>query len=433
MLGHTWRNEDNPNLRDPGFQQLLARGTEWAATGGVAAIPETEWRKKILSTLHSPDPLPALEVKQHGKFSVEKGTQAERFSYRTQLGMRVPAIVYAPSAAPQVRRPAIIVVNGHGGDKFSWYAMYTGMAYARLGAVVLTYDPLGEGERNAKLQSGTRAHDRVVQPEEMGRYMGGLMLTDVRQAVSYLASRPDVDATRIAAVGYSMGSFVLSVACAAETRLRACVLVGGGNLDGPGEYWDGSKPMCQGIPYRSLAFLGDRPAALYSLHALRGATLIYNGDADTVVNIPKKGQTYLEEVRRATIALSGKNEVFDIDFVKGTSHRPYFVTKPVAIWLHRYLHFSHADLEKIPVQRIAGWAREHNVEMDKLYATYDREGGTPALFNDIPALTRAQLRVFSEKDWQAARGELIYESWVEKARLRLTPPPSSRTGSTPER
>ncbi len=31
MLGHTWRNEDNPNLRDKWFRQLLARGTEWAA------------------------------------------------------------------------------------------------------------------------------------------------------------------------------------------------------------------------------------------------------------------------------------------------------------------------------------------------------------------------------------------------------------------
>jgi type 1 glutamine amidotransferase len=35
MLGHTWRNEDNPNLRCAGFQTLLARGVEWAASGKV--------------------------------------------------------------------------------------------------------------------------------------------------------------------------------------------------------------------------------------------------------------------------------------------------------------------------------------------------------------------------------------------------------------
>ena len=35
MLGHTWRNQENPNCRCVGFQTLLARGAEWAATGRV--------------------------------------------------------------------------------------------------------------------------------------------------------------------------------------------------------------------------------------------------------------------------------------------------------------------------------------------------------------------------------------------------------------
>ena len=35
MLGHTWRNEKNPNLRCVSFETLLARGAEWAATGKV--------------------------------------------------------------------------------------------------------------------------------------------------------------------------------------------------------------------------------------------------------------------------------------------------------------------------------------------------------------------------------------------------------------
>jgi hypothetical protein len=35
MLGHTWREEENPNLQCIGFQTLLARGAEWAATGRV--------------------------------------------------------------------------------------------------------------------------------------------------------------------------------------------------------------------------------------------------------------------------------------------------------------------------------------------------------------------------------------------------------------
>jgi type 1 glutamine amidotransferase len=31
MLGHTWKNEPNPNLDDPHFQRLFAQGVEWAA------------------------------------------------------------------------------------------------------------------------------------------------------------------------------------------------------------------------------------------------------------------------------------------------------------------------------------------------------------------------------------------------------------------
>jgi uncharacterized protein len=33
MLGHTWKNEPNPNLQQPEFRKLLAQGVRWAATG----------------------------------------------------------------------------------------------------------------------------------------------------------------------------------------------------------------------------------------------------------------------------------------------------------------------------------------------------------------------------------------------------------------
>jgi hypothetical protein len=41
MLGHTWKNEPSPYLDCVGFQTLLARGVEWAASGGVTIpIPD---------------------------------------------------------------------------------------------------------------------------------------------------------------------------------------------------------------------------------------------------------------------------------------------------------------------------------------------------------------------------------------------------------
>src|SRR5688572_91933 len=257
--------------------------------GSASAEQEKNWRDGIKAALFVTTPGPALAPESHGIFEPESGIVAERVTYGTQFGLRIPAIVYRPKALSG-KSPGLIIVNGHGGDKFSWYAFYSGILYARAGAVVVTYDPAGEGERNVQRKSGTRAHDKVEPPIELGQRVGGLMMTDLMQAVAYLCQRPDVDAMRIGAMGYSMGSFVLALTGAVETRLKACVLVGGGNLDGPDGYWDKAKAMCQGTPYRSMSFLGDRPAVLYALHASRGPTLIYNGVEDTTVQIPTVGE-----------------------------------------------------------------------------------------------------------------------------------------------
>jgi len=392
-----------------------------------AAAPEdqreSQWRTTIRDTLLIPNPLPTLAARTHGRFEPAPGVTAERVTYGTQFGMRVSAVLYLPRPLPRSKIPALIVVNGHGGDKYSWYAFYTGMLYARAGAAVLTYDPTGEGERNSERKSGTRAHDEVEPPAELARRLGGLMVTDVMQAVSYLAQRPEVDAERIAAAGYSMGSFVLALAGAVETRLRATVLVGGGNLDGPDGYWDNSKAMCQGIPYRSLQTLGDRPAVIYSLHASRGPTLIFNGLEDDTVRIPRNASSFFEDIRLRTTRLAGRsNNIFDVGFVSGVGHRPFFVTQPVAAWLERQLDFPNwreADIETMPVTHISEWARTEHVEMDPLYATEHREGGTRALGTGLPGLSRDDLSVFKEDEWQRAKPLLVHGRWRELAKARI--------------
>ncbi len=150
-------------------------------------------------------------------------------------------------------------MNGHGNDKYSWYSFYTGILFARGGAAVLTYDQIGEGERNIDHRSGTRAHDKIKGGSVLARHLAGLMITDAMQAVSYLRQRPEVDPKRIAVGGQSLGSFVVALIGALDTRIHACVLSGGGDLDGPGGYWDSSiKTLCQALPYQSLDFLGDR-------------------------------------------------------------------------------------------------------------------------------------------------------------------------------
>ena len=380
---------------------------------GVLRNP-AELRHKIDQALFVPDPLPELDPLQSGNFEVEPGITADRVTYSTEFGMRVSAIVYHPSDE-RIRRPALIIVNGHGGDKYSWYSIYAGILFARAGAVVLTYDPIGEGERNSQHKSGTRQHDRYVPPDENGRRMGGLMMTDLREAVTYLRSRKDVDPSRIAAAGYSMGSFVVSLTCAVETRLRACVAVGGGDLDGPGGYWDSSsKKMCQALPYQALSFLGDRPAVIFALSALRGPMLIYNGSTDEVVEIPTHGKNFFHNLQARTGKLlgTGKN-VFDFGFAPDGGHRPYFITRPVAEWLNAQLHFPTWNAIKNDETLISDWASADNVPMDRLYATAHREGGTVALGKGIPFIPREKLNVMSESEWQRQRSRFILETWYE--------------------
>ena len=389
---------------------------------GVSEQQQQQWREQIRQTLFIPDPLPDLAQEKHGQFSPEPGIVAERITYQTQFGLRVPAIVYRPER-PTGKVPALIIVNGHGGDKYSWYAFYSGILYARAGAVVLTFDPVGEGERNIERKSGTRAHDTVVPPEEMGRRMGGQLITDVLQAVSYLSQRPEVDPKRIGAMGYSLGSFLVSLAGAIDIRLHACVMVGGGNLGGPGEYWDRTKPMCQSIPYRSLLFLGDRATIVYALHASRGPTLVFNGLEDTVVAIPTHREPFFRALRDRTVRLRGTDQgVFEAEFVPGVSHRPFFVTKPVALWLEKQLDFPNWDgpsIQKMAETHISEWAKAQAVEMDERYATEQREGGTQALGTGVPGLSREQLSVLNFQEWQREKERFLYESWVAAARRAM--------------
>lgn len=49
-------------------------------------------------------------------------------------------------------------------------------------------------------------------------------------AIRYLASRPEVDASRIAIAGYSLGAFIAAVAAAENPAVRVVALVAGGDL-----------------------------------------------------------------------------------------------------------------------------------------------------------------------------------------------------------
>ena len=403
-----------------------------AASHPPAAVPSSpvatpvdqrqiaQWRAQIKQALFIPDPLPALAPRSYGSFSPVAGVRAERVTYATLYDMRVAAIVYLPEKSSG-RLPAIVVVNGHAGDKTSWYAYYAGILYARAGAVVLTYDPIGEDERNSNRVSETRAHDALVPGDQMPARLGGNMIADVMQAVSYLAQRPEVDPARIAVTAYSMGTFHSAIAGAIDPRIHALLLSGGGNLSGDGDYWDISpKVMCQSGPYKALRFLGDRGAVLYALNQQRGPAFVINGTADPLIVSSHSFQPFFDDVRNRTAALSGtRSGLFETFWIPDAGHRPNFVTRPAALWLENQLHFPNwttASIQATPEVHISEWAAQTGAHVGAGFATELGEGGVRALDAGVPAVPREQLQAVPDAEWQQHKSDFIYESWVERAR-----------------
>jgi hypothetical protein len=163
---------------------------------------------------------------------------------------------------------------------------------------------------------------------------------------------------------------------------------------------------------------------LYDLHARRGGTLILNGTDDDVVSMTKMGATFFDDLRKRTIALHGGAEnVFDVDWVQGGGHRPYFVTRAAALWLEQRLEFPRWSAEKIarmPETHISEWAAANSVFIDRAYATELREGGTTALGDGVPPVARELLNALPAERWDQDRDRYIYESWVKRA-LKLLP------------
>lgn len=384
---------------------------------------EQHWRAEIRHQLYLPDKLPSLRAKTWSRFTPVQGVVAERVTYQTAADMLIPAIIYRPEHT-KGRIPGIVVVNGHGGDKFSWYAFWSGMMFARAGAVVVTYDPIGEGERNLDRKSRAGSHDKIVPPPpgvsdtDWGQRLAGLMQVDLMQAVSYLRSRSDVDPQQIAVVGYSMGSFISGIAGAIDPRIHAVILSGGGDYDGPGGYFDSNPLPCQSPPYRSLSILGDRGAVLYALNAARGPILVMNGDADTVMDMAHHGPDWFESVRRRAIALRGTDKnIFTTIRYPGISHRTSWVNRDGVAWLSRQIHFANwteADIASAPVTHISTWARDNQVDITANYIREDREGGLDALGTGLPGIRREDLMVLSPSEWQHEKDHLTYESWAAK-------------------
>jgi hypothetical protein len=92
------------------------------------------------------------------------------------------------------------------------------------------------------------------------------------------------------------------------------------------------------------------------------------------------------------------------------------VTRPVGDWLNAQLSFTRWP--PAGETSVLEWAERNHAPMDKGYLQREREGGTQAMGTGVPGLTREQLSVLPEAEWERQKDRLVWESWVERARAR---------------
>jgi dienelactone hydrolase len=161
-------------------------------------------------------------VIRDGSYSIE------RVIYQSLPGLYVTANVYRPNAPG--RYPAVLLQAGHTQEgKPEDQIIAANLALK--GFVALTFDPIGQGEREqtySRQLQGPLAGWSVPEHIELGaqalladessaRYFIG----DAMRSLDYLASRPDVDASRLGAAGCSGGGALTTFLGALDSRLKA--------------------------------------------------------------------------------------------------------------------------------------------------------------------------------------------------------------------
>lgn len=100
---------------------------------------------------------------------------------------------------------------------------FPGDELARRGYVVLATDALGWGDRGPLTYEGQQA--LAANFVNMGSSLAGLMALEDTRAAAFLSTLPQVNPTRIAALGFSMGAFRAWQAAALSDTIKATVAV----------------------------------------------------------------------------------------------------------------------------------------------------------------------------------------------------------------
>ena len=227
-----------PYLRhqlDRAWAQDDARRERFAAVRSEAELTALQGviRGKILDLIGG---LPAertpLNARVTGQITGD-GYRIEKVVFESLPGFHVTAVVYVPTG-PSGPRPAVLLPCGHSpvGKAHPGYQEIA-LRLVRRGYVVLSWDPVGQGERS-QFWDAARGRSRYNLVCGEHAVLGNLAVLagasllrweiwDGMRAVDYLVTRPEVDSSRIAITGNSGGGLQSAWLGALDPRIAVVI------------------------------------------------------------------------------------------------------------------------------------------------------------------------------------------------------------------
>ena len=308
-----------------------------------AGIRQELW--KLLGALPPRPEKPNVRILSR---ELREGYTVEKFEFDNGAGAVVPGYFLMPEKHTG-RLPGVLYCHWHGGqyhigkeELFGTNAapVPPGPALARRGFAVLAIDAYCFGERNGKGPGGP--DEKGVDGEQtaskfnlwVGRTLWGMIVRDDLMALDYLASRPEVDPSRIGVTGISMGATRTWWIMALDDRPRAGVAVA--CLTRYQNLIEEGGLKYHGIYYFVPGFLNHFDTeAVVALSAPR-PMLFMTGDRDG--GSPVDGIRKIETCVRPVYALYGKSVDFESLIYPGVGHvyLPEMWEKTLS-WMDQYL------------------------------------------------------------------------------------------------
>jgi dienelactone hydrolase len=192
-------------------------------------------KEKLLQCLGGPFP-ESCELKPEIREVTQKdGYRIESLTYEAEPNDRVPALLLVPDGINANNpAPSIAIWHQHAGQYYLGKSEpaglagdpmhHTGAALAKEGYVVICPDALCFEERRSEyLEGGNFERFEFLRYVVDGKCMAWKNILDMRRAIDYLCSRPEVKSDRIGCYGHSMGSTHTWLVGPWEERIKCLV------------------------------------------------------------------------------------------------------------------------------------------------------------------------------------------------------------------